>query len=157
MQNFVILTIYENACDTWTGLSDTNIYDWCVNHFSIILSNHMFRFKSLLWSRSVLVSAIELLKYSQNKINIDWRLPRLLWNQAPLYHHNNTKHFLFNCPAYKDKRNELFKFISTSNQWFTAYDDDEKFVWILSNEERQTMKKIAQFIYDNMKVRDHKK
>ena len=84
MQNFVILTIYENACDTWSGLSDTNIYDWCVNHFSIILSNHMFRFKSLLWSRSVLVSAIELLKYSQNKINIDWRLPHLLWNQAPL-------------------------------------------------------------------------
>jgi sorting nexin-29 len=68
----------------------------------------------------------------------------------------NEKHFLLTCPAYKDERKEVFKFISISNKWFTGYSDDEKLVWILSNEDPQIMQKVAKFIYENMKVRDHK-
>jgi hypothetical protein len=65
----------------------------------------------------------------------------------------DEKHFLINCPAYSNLRHQLFTTVITLNANFTHYNDDQKFIWLMSTENIPTIKLVAKFIIDALTIR----
>ena len=76
-----------------------------------------------------------------------------LCKQCNLNECEDEKHFLLRCPLYTNIRESLFNTCSTSNHFFNSYNNDQKFVWLLTNEDMNIMIKVAEFIYEGMQKR----
>jgi hypothetical protein len=51
-------------------------------------------------------------------------------------------HFLIDCPQYNSLRQEFFMFISENNKNFAALSSENKFIWLLSNEDPVICQKL---------------
>ena len=56
---------------------------------------------------------------------------------------------------YKDQRDILIDSVLKGNHFFSSYSDAQKLVWLMSNEDMNTIKIVARFISDSLEVRDH--
>lgn len=81
-------------------------------------------------------------------------------NQFPLWHfYHFTKivkkmydnHFLTDCPLHKDERNSFFKFISILNKTFILLTKKNKYIWLMSNEDRTIITKLNEFLINPFK------
>ena len=64
-------------------------------------------------------------------------------------------HFIVRCPSYNDQRDILTDLVLKGNHFFSSYSDAQKLVWLMSNEDMNTIKIVARFISDSLEVRDH--
>ena len=62
-------------------------------------------------------------------------------------------HFLINCTRYDDLRKSLFDLAVTNNPHFMQYSDEQKFNWLLSNENIEHTKHLAKYIESSLKLR----
>ena len=62
-------------------------------------------------------------------------------------------HFMIKCPRYKDLREIVFREVSQQNGHFNSYLEDQKLIWLLSNEDIETSKIVARFISESMEIR----
>jgi hypothetical protein len=62
-------------------------------------------------------------------------------------------HFLIMCEAYTSQRQALYNKISMNNIHFNNYDSDQKFFWLLVNENLEDQRSLAIFITDAMNYR----
>ena len=62
-------------------------------------------------------------------------------------------HFILDCPCYILNRDELFTKITNCNSTFPAYTREQKFVWLLSNEDLNCQKALAEYISESMRLR----
>ena len=62
-------------------------------------------------------------------------------------------HFLLDCPAYEDLRNEMFVNIQNSNEHFNSYNNVQKLIWLMSSENKQDILTVASFIDRGMSRR----
>jgi hypothetical protein len=62
-------------------------------------------------------------------------------------------HFLIDCPQYNSLRQKLFMFISENNKNYAALSSENKFIWLLSNEDAVICQKLALFIHKCFEVR----
>jgi len=65
----------------------------------------------------------------------------------------DENHFLLRCAAYDSLRTGLFIEASSSNPFFPSYNDEQKFVWLMSNENPSGIKCLAKFVREAMGVR----
>ena len=68
----------------------------------------------------------------------------------------NEIHFAIKCPAYSSIRAELFQKITTLNTHFGGYTDEQKFVWLLTKEIKNSQQHLAHFIYEATKIHRNK-
>ena len=59
-------------------------------------------------------------------------------------------HVVIACPKYSSFRDDLFQKL---NKYFNEYGDEEKFIWIMSNEDIDQMKGLGTFITKLLKSR----
>jgi len=62
-------------------------------------------------------------------------------------------HFLIDCSAYVNLRGHMFTKISKNNLHFNSYTGDDKFIWLMSNENINDLLVTAQFIHQAMSLR----
>ena len=91
---------------------------------------------------------IETGRYEKKK-NKDGKVLQLVRDERICMHCNMSKiedefHFLFECPLYSSNRLKLIYSITTVCKNFSALTDNDKFVWILNNED----KSILVFLYE---------
>jgi hypothetical protein len=65
----------------------------------------------------------------------------------------DEKHFLLHCSRYSAERVKLFSLISSNNNYFNDYDDNQKFLWLMTNENLKNMKSISTFILEAIHLR----
>ena len=56
------------------------------------------------------------------------------------------KHALMTCSAHKDIREAIFTNIACINKNFNSLDNDAKFIWLLSNEDKPIILHISKLI-----------
>ena len=66
----------------------------------------------------------------------------------------DEKHFLTECCYYEQNRNIFWSFVSKYNNHFMDYDNTQKFIWLMSNEDNILQGKLAQFLIDCMDLRN---
>jgi hypothetical protein len=64
-------------------------------------------------------------------------------------------HFAIECPVYINLRTDLFLKAAATNKFFNTYNDEQKFIWLLSNENKFMQQKLAYFIYEAMNIRSN--
>ena len=57
------------------------------------------------------------------------------------------------CPKYSSFRDDLFQKCKILNKYFNEYGDEEKFIWIRSNEDIDQMNCLGTFITKSLKSR----
>ena len=65
----------------------------------------------------------------------------------------DENHFIANCPLYSNQRfplNGLFK----NNSFFQLFNDEQKFIFIMTNENEDVMVELAKFIFSATKIRE---
>ena len=67
----------------------------------------------------------------------------------------NETHFITKCPLYNDDRNELYSEIRKTTNHFDNLTADQKFIFIMTNEDHGIINKLAKYIYNAMKKRKH--
>ena len=65
----------------------------------------------------------------------------------------DESHFITECPLYQQNRASLYSEISKYNPYFSEYTNSMKLVWLLSNENIQCQKLLAEYLLDSMKLR----
>ena len=64
-------------------------------------------------------------------------------------------HFVVNCPLYSTERNKLFHAIRyTSKHFDQLKTDEQKFIFIMTNEDTNVMKQLAKYTYNAMQIRE---
>ena len=64
----------------------------------------------------------------------------------------DEEHLLIKCNKYSFARNTFFSNIN--NNFFSELSDRNKFIWLLSNEDREICKNLANFIATCLSIRD---
>ena len=64
----------------------------------------------------------------------------------------NELHFLIKCNNYKYQRQLLFEVALRNCTNFNYLSDDNKFIWLMSNENKDTIISVADFIFNCMKI-----
>lgn len=66
----------------------------------------------------------------------------------------DEEHFLLHCPLYRDARVSINHILNDTN--IKVLNSHQKFVWILTNEDKAICKKLGQFVYSSFNIRrDH--
>jgi hypothetical protein len=65
----------------------------------------------------------------------------------------DEKHLILDCPLYSILRESLFKVCAARNNFFINYTDEQKFIWILSTEDTEIIKEVANYVYKGMNMR----
>ena len=73
---------------------------------------------------------------------------RRICNMCSLSAVEDEIHFAITCPGYTNLREKLFTKIQSLNQHFGSYNDEQKFVWLLSAESLNIVALLASFIYE---------
>ena len=63
-------------------------------------------------------------------------------------------HFIMKCPLYATERQALFTSVQNNCRSFNLLTNEEKFVFIMSNEDENVMANLAKFTYKAMQIRD---
>ena len=63
-------------------------------------------------------------------------------------------HFITKCPLYSSEREELYKSLKINSKTFESLSRDQKFIFILTNEDKNVMTELAKYTYRAMKVRE---
>ena len=66
----------------------------------------------------------------------------------------DERHFLIKCPLYENQRESLFKICRENCQLFDSLSENEKFVFIMSNEDEKVTRSVAKFISESFKFRE---
>ena len=67
----------------------------------------------------------------------------------------DERHFLVKCPLYENQRDMLFQICRENCQLFDSLiSEDEKFVFIMTNEDVRVMRGVAKYISDTFKFRE---
>ena len=66
----------------------------------------------------------------------------------------DEKHFLLQCPLYADLRNLLFIHIERRYPNFSSMTLDDKFIYILQNQDSQILTWLGKFLYRAFKKRE---
>lgn len=63
----------------------------------------------------------------------------------------DDNHFLTDCPLHKEERNSFFQFISILNKTFILLTKKNKYIWLMSNEDRTIITKLNEFLINPFK------
>ena len=67
----------------------------------------------------------------------------------------NEKHFLITCPLYENQREILFQTCRENSRHFDSLTSEEdKFIFIMTNEDANVIKSVAKFVSDSFKFRE---
>ena len=66
----------------------------------------------------------------------------------------DEKHFVINCPLYEKERSILFQACRENSIHFDLLNDEEKLVFIFTNESSEVTSKLAKFTFTSFKIRD---
>lgn len=66
----------------------------------------------------------------------------------------DDNHFLTDCPLHEEERNSFFQFISILNKTFILFTKKNKYIWLMSNEERTIITKLNAFLINAFKKKD---
>jgi hypothetical protein len=64
-------------------------------------------------------------------------------------------HFLTECPKYENEREKLYNCIASHNKNFRSLPYTMKFIWLMSNEDKESLFQIATFLSNSFEVRNH--
>ena len=65
-------------------------------------------------------------------------------------------HFVVKCPLYSSERKTLFHTLTRNSKNFDLLNSDEqKFIFIMTNEDMGVMKQLAKFTFNSMQIRDN--
>lgn len=62
-------------------------------------------------------------------------------------------HFLTECSLFTDARTLFFNKISKINKHFNTHSNENKFIWLMSNEDPEVLKLLADFVYESFNKR----
>ena len=66
----------------------------------------------------------------------------------------NEYHFVTLCPLYIIERGKLFQIFPENSVHFDTLNDEQKFIFVMSNECPVVTETLARFIFNSFKVRD---
>ena len=67
----------------------------------------------------------------------------------------NELHFVVKCPLYSSERKELYKALMHNSKYFDSLTSDEqKLMFIMTNEDNDVMAKLAKFVFNSMQIRE---
>ena len=65
----------------------------------------------------------------------------------------DEQHFMCSCPLYKAYRDDLYSYIVSVNKNFENLSDENKFIWLLSNEDIAIIFKISNYLISCFNLR----
>lgn len=77
----------------------------------------------------------------------------LLWHFFLFFQNceKDDNHFLTDCPLHEEERNSFFQFISMLNKTFILLTKKNKYIWLMSNEDRTIITKLNEFLINPLK------
>ena len=66
----------------------------------------------------------------------------------------NESHFVISCPLYNAERESLFQICGENSLHFETMDDEQKFIFIMSNECPSRTETLTRIIFNPFKKRD---
>ena len=66
----------------------------------------------------------------------------------------DEQHFLTKCPAYTAERTHLEKVANSSCKNFSALNENQKFIYLMSNDDYVVIKSLAKFIFESFDKRE---
>ena len=76
------------------------------------------------------------------------------WDKCDSGEVEHELHFLVKCNNYKYQRQLFFSKWHCTN--LNNLSDDNQFIWLMSNENKDTIKSVAEFIFNSMKLRGYR-
>ena len=62
-------------------------------------------------------------------------------------------HFLLQCQKYQEERNKLYLYLKSTYKNFNILTDENKFIWLLTNENEDVIQKLSNFIFTCLEIR----
>lgn len=69
-------------------------------------------------------------------------------------HIEDERHFITKCPLYKNERILLYRTINENSIFFEAFSDEQKFLFIMTNENENVINGLAKFVSNSMNARE---
>ena len=66
----------------------------------------------------------------------------------------DEKHFILKCPLYVEERSLLFQACRKNSIHFDSLNEEQKFIFILTNENFEVTTKLAKYVFNSFKIRD---
>ena len=66
----------------------------------------------------------------------------------------DESHFITKCPLYSNERVLLYDSLKYNSRFFEQLNDEQKFIFIMTNENKKVMVELARFVFNAMKVRE---
>ena len=66
----------------------------------------------------------------------------------------DESHFITKCPLYNKERVLLYELLKDNSRFFEQLSDEQKFVFIMTNENKKVMAELARFIFNSMRERE---
>ena len=66
----------------------------------------------------------------------------------------DERHFIITCPLYSKNRIILENACKNQSKWYNTMNHEQKFVFIMSNENKTILKILCKFIFDSMTLRN---
>ena len=67
----------------------------------------------------------------------------------------NELHFVIKCPLYSSERKTLYKSLTQNSKHFESLTTDEqKFIYVMTNEDDEVMENLARFVFNSMQIRE---
>ena len=63
-------------------------------------------------------------------------------------------HFITKCPLYENERKQLYSVLNENSRYFETCTDEQKFSFIMINENEKVMAELAKFVFSATKVRE---
>ena len=92
---------------------------------------------------------IETGRYSRPKIERDDRKCFICKDEI-----EDEQHFVTKCPLYSEERKHLYKSLRNNSKFFDSLNTDQKFIFIMTNEDKNVMRQLGKFVFNSMKIRD---
>lgn len=64
-------------------------------------------------------------------------------------------HFSMKCSFYKKQRENLFSMVSRSSKYFMDLSPENKFIWLMTNEDTDIIDNLASYVYECFEIRNH--
>ena len=130
---------------------------YCKFKFNVSLENYLYQLKNIRHK-----IALTRLRLSNHNLLIETGRhlrPRVERNERKCFicrnKIENEFHFVIKCPLYSCERKALYKALANNSKHFESLSSDElKFFFIMTNEDKDVLSKLAKFTFNSMQLRE---
>ena len=154
-----IKIIYQNKYDRdWLSkISESpKAISYCKIKYNVSLENYLYEVKNI--RHKIALSRLRLSNHSLLIETGRHLRPKLERQERKCFvcrdDIEDECHFVTKCPLYSSERKVLYKSLKDNSKIFESLNEEQKFVFIMTNENQMVMRELAKFTFKSMETRE---